>query len=92
MFLFEFLGANNSFEGIWFEEGIIDGNYINDDTGDTWCGYLTTDLFGLSRTTGLNFLQIFFTFSCFIELPKILNKANSRNKISFSPRLKSATL
>ena len=53
---------------------------------------ITTDLFVLSRITGLNFLQIFLTFSIFFEFPKILNKANSLNKISFSPLLKSATL
>ena len=53
---------------------------------------ITTDLFVLSRITGLNFLQIFLTFSSFFELPKILNIASSLNRISFSPRLKSATL
>ena len=53
---------------------------------------ITTDLFVLSRITGLNFLHIFLTFSTFLEFAKILNKANSLNKISFSPRLKSATL
>ena len=36
---------------------------------------ITTDLFVLSRITGLNFLQIFFTFSIFFKFPKILNKA-----------------
>ena len=50
---------------------------------------ITTDLFVLSRITGLNFLQIFLTFSIFFEFPKILNNANSLKRISFSPRLKS---
>ena len=53
---------------------------------------ITTDLLVLSRTTGLNFLQIFLTFPIFFELTNNLNKANSLNKISFSPLLKSATL
>ena len=45
----------------------------------TW---ITKDFFVLSKTTGLNFLQIFFIFSCFVEFASILNKASSLNKIS----------
>ena len=55
----------------------------------TW---ITIDLLDLSKTTGLYFLQIFFIFSCFLEFARILNNANSLNKISLSVRLKSATL